>query len=171
MEFANPAMRRGKAGRSLIAALILSVLLRQMSEHASSIVFVYMAVVGAAVAVLLIGMVRSFRVGISITPDGVVVRTLFATRTWKWGELERVSSIDVISRGGPMGIGTYTTQRSEPRTQIIPVFRPVGRTPVPVRGLKVATSSPSDANWLDDALQIINKKIGEHRTAGESAAP
>lgn len=174
-EFGNAAMRRSKAWRCLICAVLLVLLLRQMSVHATSIVYLYMSIVGAGVVVLLGGMVRSLRMGISLTPDRVVVRTTFSTKSWKWDELERVESIDVTSRGGPMGIGTYTTQRTEPRTLITPVFRPVRGAPVVVRGLRVATSSPNDANWLDDALHEVNRAIAEHRTApgtgGATATP
>jgi hypothetical protein len=152
--------------------MVLTLLFLQMAAHATSIVLLYMGIVAAGIVVLLIGMVRSLRMGISMTPDGVIVRTSFSTKSWKWGELDRVSSIDVATRGGPLGIAAYTTQRSEPRTLIVPVFRPVGRTPVPVRGLRVVTTSPADANWLDDALQVVNRTIIEHRTTrGTGPAP
>jgi hypothetical protein len=169
-EFADRHMRRSKALVCLFSAAVLSLLFSQMAANARSIVLIYLVVVGAGIATLLVGMVRSLRMGIFVVPDGVVVRTPFLTRSWKWGELDRVSSIDMTSRGGPVGIAGMTTQRSAPLTVIVPVFRPVGKTPVPIRALKVATKSPQDGNGLDDVLQVINRFIGEHRAAGGASA-
>jgi hypothetical protein len=169
-EFADRHMRRSKALVYFFSAAVLSLLFSQMARNARSIVLLYMVVVGAGIATLLVGMVRSLRMGIFVAPDGVVVRTAFLTRSWKWGELDRVSSIDMTTRGGPVGIAGMTTQRSSPVTVIIPVFRPVGKTPIPIRALKVATTSPQDGNGLDDVLKVINSSIGEHRAAGGASA-
>ncbi|HUD69103.1 MAG TPA: hypothetical protein VMQ40_02580 [Acidimicrobiales bacterium] len=170
-EFADPGARRSKALFCLLGAGVLVLLFRQMSVHAQSIVLVYMGVVGVVIVVMLIGMVRSLRIGIYLTPDDIVVRTTFSTRSWRWGELERVTTIDIPSRGGFMSLAA-PTKRIEPRVLIIPVFRPIGRHPVVVRGLHVVTSSPADANWLDDALREVNQAIEEHRgVPGADAAP
>jgi hypothetical protein len=170
-EFSSAAMRRSRALRCFVVAGVLALLLQQMAARATSVVFVYMGVVGVCIVVMLIGMVRSFRIGISLTPDGIVVRTTFSNRSWGWGELERVTTIDIQSRGS-VGSLAAPMRRAEPRLHIIPVFRPIGRHPVVVRGLQIVTSSPNDPNWLDDALRKVNQAIDEHRQArGTDAAP
>jgi hypothetical protein len=170
-EFSSVVGRRSRAVRCLVVAALLALLLKQMSVRPTSIVYVYMGVVGVVIVVMLIGMVRSLRIGIYLTPDDIVVRTTFSTRSWRWGELERVTTIDIPSRGGFMSLAA-PTKRIEPRVLIIPVFRPIGRHPVVVRGLHVVTSSPADANWLDDALREVNQAIEEHRgVPGADAAP
>ena len=165
-EFSSSAMRRIKAFLCLLVAVMLALLLAQMAQRVNSVVAVYMAVVSAAIVVLLIGMARAFRVGIYLVRDNVVVRTTFSTRSWSLGQLERVESMDMVSRGGSMGIFAFPAQRAEERILIVPVFRPVGRRPVVVRGLRISTRTLHDANWLDDALHEVNRAIDEHRAAG-----
>lgn len=168
--FSFKAMRRARSTSCLAGAGVLGILFIQMEVNATAIVYGYMGVAAAGIAVLLTGAVRAWRIGIYLDDVGVVVRTTYSTRSWKWQELERVGTLDMVSRGGPMGVAAATTQRREPRTIIIPVFRLVGRNPVPVRGLKITTTTPQHANWLDTSLREVNRAIEEHRTAPEAGA-
>jgi hypothetical protein len=156
-------MRWSKAILCAILASLLVLLLPQMARRTNGVVFVYMGFVCLGVVVLLVGVVRSLRAGIYLSEDRVVVRTTYSNRSWRWAELERAESIDLVSRGGPMGILAATSQRSEPRIQIIPVFRRVTGSPVVVRGLRVSITSVHDKNWLDDALHEVNRRIEAHR--------
>ena len=168
--FKSNKMRRARSAGCVAVAAVLVLMIHTMASHPTTLVDVYIGVVAAIAVVFLIGAGRAWWIGIYLGPDGVVVRTTYAKRSWRWGELERVESIDHVSRGGPMGLAAMTIQHAEPRTTIVPVFRPVGKTPVPVRGLKVSTTTPEHPNWLDESLQQVNRAIAEHRTLGPRAA-
>ena len=156
-------LRWSKAIMCALAALLLVLLLVDMAKHTNTIVFVYMGIVSLGVVIALVGTARAFRAGIYLFGDRVVVQSTFSRVSWRWTELERAETIDRISRGGPLGVLAMTSQRAEPRVQIIAVFRRVQGSPVVVRALRVSTSSPHEENWLDDALHEVNRRIDAHR--------
>jgi len=168
----SAAMRRTKVVLCLIVAACLGLLLDQMLKHPSAVVDGYAAVVSLGILAMLIGMARGTRAGFYLSDRGVVARMTFSTRSWDWRELDRVESMDLTSRGGPMGILAATTQRTEPRIQIIPVFHLAAGRTVVLRGLRTSSTSSYEPNWLDDALDAVNDRIEEHRTGGRgSGAP
>jgi hypothetical protein len=159
-EISWPSMRRGKALVCVVCAGLLLLLLGQMARQATNAVIVgYMAIVAAGVLALAIGAVRSFRIGFYLSDEGLVARTVYSTKSWRWDQISRADSMDLtIRRGTSNLVGGYFTGHEE-RVQVIPVIRRRRGTPVVLRGLKVQTSSNEYSNWVDDAVRAINDRL------------
>lgn len=176
---AHKGQRRAKAAVLLLLALVLVQLVRQMASssrvapsrhghlHAAvagsgPVIDVYMAIVSIGALVLLVGAVRSLRIGFYLDDNGLTTRTSYSTRSWRYDEIDRAYTSDRATRGRPMRYVGFTMKHME-RIQIVPSLKLANGVTVVLRGLHTATSDLVGANWVDDAVIEINRRLASHR--------
>ena len=170
LTFCHASARRSKAIICAVTAVLCVLMVVQMRQRANSLVDVYMLVVGIVAVVAAIGFVRSFRIGIEVSDEGVVARTTYTVRSYRWDEIASAESVDraifVTGRNVvPMN------QQTRGRVQVIPVLHLTNGARVRLQGLQVHVDSAFVPNWIDDAVEEINERIEERHGALGSGAP
>jgi hypothetical protein len=171
-EFCEPRFQRAKALRFVLLIALLVLLLASMaSSVVTGIVEVYMTVVIVGIGVLGIGLVRSFRVGIRLTDEGVEVRTAFAKRTWAWDTIERARAHDRTVRVSPYLAGVQKMTKSDERVKTYPMLDLTNGRDARLYGLQMTTRSPQDGAWIDKAVTAINKVVAARRGDPDPSRP
>lgn len=165
-EFSSSSFRRGKAIRFGLTIAVLGVLITSMaSGPRTSLVDVYIGVTGVGIAIIAIGFARAFGAGIYVGDGGVVAKTTYSTKHWNWETLDRASSLDTESRGGPLYLGN-SFSRGHERIRVVPILYFTNGLNYRLYGLKIVTTSPYDGQWLDDAVAEINRRLELRRGTG-----
>lgn len=132
---------------------------RTCSSTSSSAVAVYEGFVGILIGIGLVGFARSFRIGISLTPTGVVARSTFATRHYGWGQLVRATTSDHATRGARGPVAAYATRYLDrERVKVVAVLDLTGRKQARLYGLQTVCNLTA-GSWLDDAVDAINERL------------
>lgn len=176
LEFFSPGFRKGKALRFGLVIALCGLLLYSMTKEITTVVLVYMGLVGFLAAFLAVGFVRAFRTGITLTDQGVVVRTTYSTKLWRWQQVERARAIDHNTRGGPFfmgaslngGIGRGVPH--EQRMHVVPMLYLTNGRDYRLYGLRIVASTVDDSEWIDGAIQEINRRVAQMRSGGTGPA-
>ncbi|HLK44407.1 MAG TPA: hypothetical protein VKT18_00400, partial [Acidimicrobiales bacterium] len=127
--------------------------------------------VSLALCVALYGFVRSLRIGITLSEDGVVVRTTFATRAWAWDVIRSARTLDRVSRGGTLGLfGGPVRANDYPPVQTLPTITLTNGDVVRFYALRLTVRSEHEGSWVDEAMVEINRQAQE-RHGGVDLGP
>jgi hypothetical protein len=166
-EFSSPQFRRAKAIRFGLTIAILGWLLYSMAKGPrTSVVDVYLGIVAVGIGLLAIGFVRSFAAGIYLDKGGVVAKTTYSTKHWKWESLDRADSLDSISRNRASGYLGNSFSRGNERVRVVPVLYLTRGVENRLYGLKFVSTTPYDSEWVDDAITEINRRVELRRRGG-----
>lgn len=170
--FSGAHLRHQRALQCSLTAGLGGLLLYQMaSKSAGSVVDIYMCVVGLVIVTAVVGLVRSFRIGIEVADDGITARTTFSTKHFAWDEIAEATSVDRAIRTTGRNL-VPMSQEVRKRIQVVPVLRLNSGKRVRLYGLQVHIESDTFSNWLDDAVMEINDRLEERRGAlGSGATP
>ncbi len=167
VEFSDRRFRNLRIVRFSVVLLLGALLLEQILAARAGvhgILVLYVGIVSAGLVVLLVGLVRSFRIGIALDDDGVVARTTYATKRWRYDDLRGARLLDREVPTRRQYAGRLTLH--EERTRLLPVL--VRRDGLDFRlyGLKVFVSGYRGQDyWLTDAVREINERIERRRGA------
>jgi len=170
--FTSSSFRRTKA---IVCVGLLGfdvLLLFEMQRDATSLTRIYQVIVGTLGLVCILFIVRALRVGIELTDDGIVARSVISTKRFSWGELADVRARDrTILRPGRAFV-PQTAQVRE-RIQVVPQLRLTSGRLVLLHGLKISIPSNVTSNWVDDALGEINRRLAawQRAQAGGATGP
>lgn len=141
-----------------IAAVLLAALLAQMlrGPAASQVVEVYEGVVAFFIALVAVGLVRSRRVGITLTDVGVVTRTTYATKRFDWTRLRHARTIDRPTRTSTSPFVPVPIK--EPHVKVIPVLEFTNGRDLRLYGLQTVSEFVYD-NWVYEAVLAINEHL------------
>jgi hypothetical protein len=171
-EFGDQRFRRGKAIRYGLVIGLLGYLLGSMvSEVVTGVVVVYMVAVVVLIGFLAIGLVRSFRVGIRLTDEGVEARTTYSTKTWPWGVIERARAHDRSVRVSPYVAGVAHMVNSDDRVKTYPMLDLTNGRDARMYGLQMTVREPESSAWIDDAVTAINQIVAARRGETDPSAP
>lgn len=171
LTFYSTAARRQKTFVCAVIAGLGILLLTQMASRPNGVVVVYMCIVGIGVITCILGIVRSFRIGIQVTDEGMTARTTYTTKHFAWDQIARAEAVDRAIRTTGRAL-VPMTQQSLRRIQVIPVLYLTSGKRVRLIGLQVNIESDTFSNWLNDAVQEINERLEERRGAlGSDATP
>lgn len=162
--FASSAFRRTRAIAWATLLGLDALLLIQMQRDATSLTRIYQVVVGLFGLACILFMVRALQVGIELTDDGIVARTVLSTKRFSWGELADVRARDRTILHPGRAFVPQTAQVRE-RIQVVPELRLTSGRRVVLHGLKIAIPSNVTSNWVDDALSEINRRLAALRRA------
>lgn len=164
VEFFDPRFRTSRSVRFGLGIALCGFLISQMATEGdglTGIVALYAGLLGGLIAVLLVGFVRSFRAGIEVDDDGVVVRTTYATKRWRFDELRGARLLDRDLPVRQQYFGALHPR--EERTRLVPVLVLRNGLDVRLYGLKVIGVGYLAQHWLPDAVEEINGRIALRR--------
>jgi hypothetical protein len=163
--FASARFQRRKAGTFGVIGLLLFLMLWSMSANFNSIVAVYMALAGVALGVMLVGFVRSFRIGFIVDDVGVTARSALATKTYRFAEIERAEAVDREARQAPSTVTfSRTPGGGDARVHILAVLWLRNGKRVAFPGLRITSGAHNAVdNWVDDAMREANYRLKQLR--------
>jgi hypothetical protein len=171
-EFYGVNFRRGKAIRFGLGIALCGYLLESMaSSTVDGIIEIYMVIVVLFIGFLGIGFVRSFRVGIRLTDEGVEVRTTYSTRSWPWDAIKRARAHDRAVMQSQLVGGFMMVARREERTRIHPILDLTNGRDARLYGLQMVTADVRAASWIDEAVIEINRIVAARRGDPDPSTP
>ena len=160
----SPVHRHVKAFRfGLVLALlglVLSSMLRGTDE--TSVVHIYEGVVVVVIVFLLVGFVRAFGVGITLTHEGVVTKTTYSTKHFGWERLRHARTLDRPTRRATSAFALRMPGGGEPPVKVVPVLEFADGRDLRLYGLQTVSDYAYD-NWVYEAVLAINERLDELR--------
>jgi hypothetical protein len=163
VEFSGKETRYNRAARNAVVLIGLVWLGTVMAQDATGVVFLYLGVDAVLATIAAIGLVRAFRVGITLDDAGVTVRTTFATRSWPWDEIRSARTLDRVSRGGALGLFGGITLNNDGHVQLLPTITLRSGDVVRFYALRLTVRTRYDSTWADDAMSEITRRAAARR--------
>lgn len=162
--FSSFGTRSGRALRCGVVVAACTWLIFEMARHLSAFVAAYVAIASLVLGIAVYGLVRSLRIGITLSEDGVVVRTTFATRAWTWDVIRSARTYNRVSRGGTLGLfGGPVRANDYPPVQTLPTITLTNGDVVRFYALRLTVRSEHEGSWVDEAMVEINRQAEERR--------
>lgn len=163
-----------RAGRALRCGVVVggcTWLIVQMARHLDAFIGIYLGITALGLCIALYGLVRSLHIGITLSEEGVVVRTTFATRTFSWDVIRSARTLDRVSRGGTLGLfGGPVRQNDYPPVQTLPTITLTNGDVVRFYALRLTVRSEHEGSWVDEAMVEITREAQE-RHGGADLGP
>lgn len=157
-------LRRGKAIRFGIALALLCFLFYEMVRGPNSgVVHLYEAVVAALVAFVGVGFYRARHVGITLTGEGVVSRTTYATKRFAWDSLVRARALEHAGARTMRSAVVPTFGKFDPPVRVVPMLELANGKALRLYGLQTIVASDDYDDWVLDAVTAINERLSELR--------
>lgn len=161
-EFYSAQDRRGRAFRFGLVLFIFVLLLTSMlgTKTMTTLLEVYIGITVGVMALLAIGLVRSFRVGFTLSRTGIVARSTYATRQFPWDALRGATTSDHSTRGAAGPFAAVGPQRD--RIKVVPVLVLRSGREARLYGLQTI-SFIGNSSWVDEAMEAVNERLEELR--------
>jgi hypothetical protein len=142
-----------------------------MAKDFNTLVAVYLAIDVLGMAVALIGLVRSARIGFTLDDKGLTVRTTYATRSWPWKDIASARTLDRVSRGGTLGLFGGSVRSPEQAIQMLPTITLVSGDVIRFYALRMTVRTTYATTWVDDALIAVTRRAQAFHGTGEDTPP
>lgn len=162
-EYFDPITRRNKMFACAIGFALSGLLAVQIAHNLTTFEIIYLVIAILVGVGFLVGLVRAFRVGITLDDEGVIVHAVTSTKTYRWSELKSARTLERAHHGSNARSMVIPSRNTVERIRIIPMLELTSGKTVQLYGLRIQVSSDDAANWIDDAIQGINDRLKAQR--------